>query len=112
MRQQAIDDAIAHIQQILDRDYAHLEWRVLATHPGSNEPEDEPFVYVHSRTRDFRFRCRVARPWSIVLSIPTLRLLVADVAAEAEQTLAEQAAAAPKWLRSPYLLAARSTSKH
>ena len=96
MSQPAIDTAIATLQQILDRDYVHLEWRVLASHPVDTGSEDESVVYVHARTRDFRFRCREARPWSIVLSIPTLRLLVADVAAEAERTLAEQAAAAPK----------------
>ena len=96
MSQPAIDTAITTLQQILDRDYVHLEWRVLATPPVDTGSEDESVVYVHARTRDFRFRCRVARPWSIVLSIPTLRLLVADVAAEAERTLAEQAVAAPK----------------
>ena len=96
MSQQTIDDAVAHIQQILDRDYAHLDWRVLASPPTSSEPDDEPVVSVHARTRDFRSRCRIARPWSRVLAAPTLRLLVAEVAAEAEQTLAEQSAAAPK----------------
>ncbi len=91
MSQQTIDDAVAHIQQILDRDYAHLDWRVLASPPTSSEPDDEPVVSVHARTRDFRSRCRVARPWSMVLAAPTLRLFVADVAAEAELLLSNQA---------------------
>ena len=91
MSQQAIDDTVAHIQKILDRDYVHLEWRVLASQPANSEPEDEPFVYVHARTRDFRSRCHVARPWSMVLAAPTLRLFVAEVPAEAELLLSNQA---------------------
>ncbi len=93
MSQQALNDTVATIQQILDRDYVHLEWRVLTSPPVSTGVEDELVLYVHARTRDFRSRCRVARAWSAVLAAPTLRLLVADVAAEAERTLAEQAAA-------------------
>ena len=62
MSRQAIDDTIVSIQQILDRDYANLEWRVLSSQPASSELPDEPFVYVHARTCDFRHRCRIARP--------------------------------------------------
>lgn len=94
MSQQAIDDAITSIQQILDRDYGHLEWRVLSSQPATSELPDEPLVYVHARTRDFRHRCRIARPWTTVTTAPTLRLFVAEIAAEAEQRLADQAAAA------------------
>ncbi len=95
MSQPASDTAIATLQQILDHDYVHLEWRVLATPPVDTGPEDEAIVHVHARTRDFRHRCHVARPWTTVAAAPTLRLFVADVAAEAERTLAEQAAADP-----------------
>ncbi len=91
MSQPAIDTAIATLQQILDRDYVHLEWRVLASHPVDTGSEDESVVYVHARTRDFRYRCRVARHWSMVLAAPTLRLFVAEVAAEAELLLSNQA---------------------
>ena len=95
MSQPAIDTAIATLQQILDRDYVHLEWRVLATPPVNAGSDDESIVYVHARTRDFRYRCYVAPPWTTVAA-PTLRLFVADVAAEAERALAEKAGAAPK----------------
>ena len=91
MTEQAIDDAVANIQQILDRDYVHLEWRVLTSPPVSTGVEDELVLYVHARTRDFRSRCHVARPWRVVLAAPTLRLFVADVAAEAELLLSNQA---------------------
>ncbi len=96
MSQPAIDTAIATLQQILDHDYVHLDWRVLASPPVDTGSEDESVVYVHARTRDFRYRCQVARPWTTVAAAPTLRLFVADVAAEAERALAEQAGAAPK----------------
>ncbi len=39
MTQQALDDAVVSIQQILDRDYVHLVWRVLASPPTSSDPE-------------------------------------------------------------------------
>lgn len=96
MTQPAIDTAIATLQQILDRDYVHLEWRVLAYHPVDTGSEDDSVVYVHARTRDFRYRCRIARPWTTMAAAPTLRLVVADVAAEAERTLADQAGAGSK----------------
>ena len=70
MSQPAIDTAIATLQQILDRDYVHLEWRVLASPPVNAESDDESIVYVHARTRDFRYCSRVARPWSMVLATP------------------------------------------
>ena len=53
---------------------------------------NEPWVFVHARTRDFRYRCRVGRPCTLVMAASTLRVLVAELAAEAEQRLAEQAA--------------------
>ena len=77
------------------RDYAHLEWRVLSSQPASSELPDEPLVYVHARTRDFRHRCRSARPWTLVAAAATLWHLAADLAAEAEQRLTEQTAATP-----------------
>ena len=85
---------VAQMQQALDREYARLEWRVLVGPPPTGEAHD-PWVFVHARTRDFRYRCRVGRPWTVVMAAPTLRLLVAELAAEAEQQLAEQAAGTP-----------------
>ncbi len=61
MSQSTIDDTVASIQQILDRDYVHLEWRVLASPPANTGSEDKSIVYVHARTRDFRYRSHVAR---------------------------------------------------
>ena len=91
---QDIDTAVAQLQQVLDRDYAHHEWRVLVGSTPTTGEADEPWVFVHGRTRDFRYRCRVGRPWSVVQGIGSLRQLVAELAAEAEQRLADQAAAA------------------
>ncbi len=95
MSQPAIDTAIATLQQIFDRDYVHLEWRVLASPPVNAESDDQAIVYVYAGTRDFRYRCQVARPWTTVAAAPTLRLFVAKVAAEAERRLADQAATDP-----------------
>ncbi len=87
------DASIAHIQRILDRDYGGLEWRVLRSPPPGVADPSEPAVAVYARTRDFRYRCRVDRPWSAVATAPTLELFVAGIAAEAEQRLAELAGA-------------------
>ena len=95
MASKGIETTVAQMQQLLERDYPRLEWRVLVgPSPNPEEPTD-PWVFVHARTRDFRYRCRVGRPWTTVMAAPTLRLLVAELAAEAEQHLAEQAAATP-----------------
>ena len=83
------------MQQLLERDYARLEWRVLVGPSPSQGEAQDPWVFVHARTRDFRFRCRVGRPWTTVMAAPALTLLVAELAAEAEQRLAEQATGIP-----------------
>ncbi len=90
-----IETTVAQMQQWLERDYARLEWRVLVSPTPADRTANEPWVFVHARTRDFRFRCRVGRPWTTVMAAPALTLLVAELAAEAEQQLAEQAAGAP-----------------
>ncbi len=95
MSQSTIDDTVASIQQILDRDYVHRAWRVLASHPVDTESNDESIVYVHARTCDFRYRCRIGRPWTLVAAAATLWHLAAELAAEAEQRLTEQTAATP-----------------
>ena len=95
MTNKDIDTAVAQLQQVLDRDYAHREWRVLVGPLPSGADIDEPWVFVHGRTRDFRYRCRVGRSWSMVRAAPSLRLLVAELAADVEHCLADQAAAAP-----------------
>ena len=92
---QDIDTTVAQLQQVLEREYAQREWRVLVSTAPSGGQTDEPWVVVHGRTRDFRYRCRVDRPWSVVRAATSLRLLVAELAAEVEQCLADQAAAAP-----------------
>ena len=85
---------VAQLQQMLEREYPQREWRVLAGAPPAAGEADEPWVFVHGRTRDFRYRCRVGRPWVAVRRARSLRLLVAELAAEAEQHLADQAGAA------------------
>ncbi len=50
-----IDATVAQMQQILDREYPHLEWRVLAGPASGQTAEGEIWVFVHVRTRDFRF---------------------------------------------------------
>ncbi len=85
-----IDATAAEIQQVLERDYAHLEWRVLVSPAPHGQVATEPVIHVHARTRDFRYRCRVSRPWPVVRAASTLRLLVAELAGEAEQLLAAQ----------------------
>ena len=88
-----IDATIATMQQMLDRDYPHLEWRVRVTPAPPAEQQSAPWVVVHARTRDFQYRCRVARPWTVVAASPTLERIVAELAAEAERTLAQLGAA-------------------
>ena len=90
-----IEATAARMQQILEREYAHLEWRVLVSPAAQDRDRDEPAIFVHTRTRDFRYRCRIGRVWTAVVAAPTLRLLVADVAAEAERCLAQQTATGP-----------------
>ncbi len=94
MTNKKIDATVTQMQHLLEREYASLEWRVLVGPPPTAAAAHDPLVFVHARTRDFRFRCRVSRPWAVVRAARSLRGLVADVAAEAEQLLADQAAAA------------------
>ena len=88
-----IDATVAQMQQILDRNYAHLEWRVLAGPAPDGAGSTEPWVFVHVRTRDFRYRHRVGRRWSVIRHSPTLALMVAELATEAEHGLAQLASA-------------------
>ena len=90
--EKAIAATVATMQQILERDYLHLEWRVRFSPPSSAAQAGEVWVFVHARTRDFQYRCRVGRPWSAVAASPTLARIVADLAAEAERALAQLAA--------------------
>ena len=90
-----IETTVAQMQQLLERDHARLEWRVLVSPTPPDGTAKEPWVFVHARTRDFRYRCRVGRPSTTVMAALTLTVLVAELAAEAEQQLAEQAAGAP-----------------
>ena len=90
--EQAINATVATMQQILERNYPHLEWRVRFTPAAPAEHHADPRVFVHARTRDFRYRCRVDRPWTDIETGTTLGLLVADLAAEAEGVLAQLAA--------------------
>ena len=74
---------------------------MLASPPMNTLSDDDVLIYVHAQIRDFRYRCRGARAWASVAAAPTSRLLVSDVAAEAERTLADQAAADPPRLATP-----------
>ena len=94
MTNKDIEAMAAQLQQLLERDYARLEWRVLVGSSPSPAASHDPWVFVHARTRDFQYRCRVGRPWARVQGARSLRLLVADLAAEAEQRLADEGAAA------------------
>ena len=87
-----IDGTAAEMQLLLEREYAHLEWRVLVSPAPHGKESTAPAIHMHARTRDFRYRCRVGRPWPVVCSARTLRLLVAELATKAEQLLAAQAA--------------------
>ena len=87
--QKTIDATVAKMQAILDHDYPGLEWRVLFRQEPPETPGGAPWLYVHARTRDFRTRCRVGRPWTVVAASPTLHLLVAELVAEAKEALAQ-----------------------
>ena len=87
-----IEATVVQLQQLLERDYARLEWRVLVGSSPSPADSHDPWVFVHARTRDFQYRCRVGRPWTAIAASPTLEGLVTDLAAEAERLLAQQAA--------------------
>ena len=95
MTDKDIETAVAQMQQVLEREYSRLEWRVMVSPTPPDGTANEPWVFVHARTRDFRYRCRVGRPWALVQGARSLRRLVADLAAQAEQRLADQVAAAP-----------------
>ena len=94
MTDKAMDATAAQLQQLLEHAYAHLEWRVRVNPPPRGAAHEAEIV-VHARTRDFRYRCRVSRPWARVQGTRSLRRLVSDVAAEAEQLLTDQEAEAP-----------------
>jgi hypothetical protein len=59
------------------------------------EAAAKPWLFVHARTRDFRYGCRIGRSQTAVLQAPTLRFLIADLVAEVERRLADRAASAP-----------------
>ena len=88
-----MDATVAQLQQVLEREYPQREWRVLVGSPPTAGEADESWVFVHGRPRDFRYRCRVGRPSSVVRRARSLDALVAELAAEAEQHLADQAGA-------------------
>ncbi len=90
MTQKAIETTLAKIQQLLERDYPHLEWRVRFHPAGTEEPAREATLAVSARTRDFRSRCRVDRRWTTIAASPTLEVQVAEIAAEVERVLASQ----------------------
>ena len=92
MINKAMDATAAQLQQLLEHASPHLEWRVRVSPTPQGAAAHEREIVVHARTRDFRYRCRVSRPWPVVRADRSLRELVADVAAEAEQLLADQAA--------------------
>ncbi len=96
MTDKAMDATAAQLQQLLEHASPHLEWRVrVSSTPPQGAAAHVREIAVHARTRDFRYRCRVSRPWPVVRAARSLRELVADVATEAEQLLADQAAAGP-----------------
>ncbi len=67
-----IDATAAELQQVLERDYAHLEWRVLVSPAPHVTEASEHQIHVHARTRDFRYRCLVSRSWRRVRVARTL----------------------------------------
>ena len=92
MQDTDLDTLVKTMQQVMDREYAYLEMRVLVqAEPGASA---EPWLFVHARTRDFRYGCRIGRPRTAVLQAPTLRFLIADLVVEVERRLAERAASA------------------
>ena len=88
------DATAAQLQQLLEQAAPHLEWRVRVSSTPRGAAAHEREIVVHARTRDFRYRCRVSRPWARVQGTRSLRRLVSDVAAEAEQLLTDQEAEA------------------
>ncbi len=90
MTQKAIETTLARLQQLLERDYPHLEWRVRFAPAPTGQPAAAATVAVSARTRDFRSRHRLERPWAAVAASPTLEALVAEIAAEAERVLAQE----------------------
>ncbi len=90
MSQKAIDTILAQLQQLLERDYPHLEWRVRFDPAMTGQPAGEPTVAVSARTRDFRHRHRVERQWTAITASPALEGLVAEIAAEVERVLGQQ----------------------
>lgn len=94
MQDTDLDTLVEPMQQVLERDYAYLEWRVLVQADAERGPSAEPWLVVHARTRDFRYGCRIGRSRTAVLQAPTLRFLIADLVAEVERRLAERAASA------------------
>ncbi len=94
MQDTDLDTIVERMQQVLERDYAYLEWRVLVQAEPSAGAAAEPWLFVHARTRDFRYGCRIGRSRTAVLQAPTLRFLVADLVAEVERRLAARAASA------------------
>jgi hypothetical protein len=82
MREKDIETIAAEMQRLLDRDYAHLEWRILLSPlPGGDETRERE-VHVHVRTRDFRSRGRVSRSWSAVRAARSLRSFATSVNGE------------------------------
>ncbi len=94
MQDTDLDTLVERMQQVLERDYAHLEWRVLVQAGPEGGSSAEPWFFVHARTRDFRYGCRIGRSRTEVLKAPTLRFLVADLVAEIERRMADRAASA------------------
>ncbi len=92
MTNKDIEAMVAQMQQLLERDYARLEWRVRVGPVPRPAESHDPWVFVHARTRDFQYRCRVGRPWTAIAASPTLGELATELAAEAERLLAQQAA--------------------
>ena len=95
MQDADLDTLAERMQQVLDRDDAHLAWRVLVQGDAEAQAAPESWLVVHARTRDFRAGCRIGRSRTAVLRVPTLRFLVAEVAAEVERRLADRAASVP-----------------
>jgi hypothetical protein len=94
MQDADLDTIAERMQQVLDRDYAHLAWRVLVQEAAGVEAAPDPWLVVHARTRDFRSGCRIGRSRTAVLQAPTLRFLAAELVAEVERRLANRATAA------------------
>ncbi|MDP9309970.1 MAG: hypothetical protein M3R24_03565 [Chloroflexota bacterium] len=94
MQDTGLNTIADQMQQVLERDYAYLEWRVLVQAESGIGTTAEPWLFVHARTRDFRYGCRIGRSRTEVLKAPTLRFLVADLVAEVERRLAARAASA------------------